>query len=93
MRQIHARPRWQSVLKWIGLWLIASLIGGGASALVGRSYAPLLAAVVLIGMIGWHLKRREDGHTQASRDSHNENKTAPGGVVLREEGYVLKERE
>lgn len=60
-------PRWQSVLKWIGLYLLAQLIGGfTAGFFLGRDSGAdsLLSAAIFLAMIlytavrGWLRRRR-----------------------------------
>lgn len=48
------RPQWQSVLKWVGLWLLAQLIGGGvAGFFLGRESGAGsgLSALIFVSMI------------------------------------------
>jgi hypothetical protein len=56
------RPRWQSVLKWIGLWLLAQLIGGfTAAALIGKGATgaeTVLSALIFLSMIVYAMVTR-----------------------------------
>ena len=57
-----AKTRYKSIFKWIGLYLLANLLGGFLAVALGfRGYESVVAGLVLIAMIVAAVIQRKKG--------------------------------